>query len=60
MDRLLFDGWMVVWLDGGMFGWLDGWMDGWLNSCHWMKQFALISSDQFDLEMADASGYLCE
>ena len=59
MDRLLFDGWMVVWLDGGMFGWLDGWMDGWLNSCHWMKQFALISSDQFDLEMADASSYLC-
>ena len=50
---------MVGCLDGGMFGWLDGWMDGWLNSCHWMKQFALISSDQFDLEMADASGYLC-
>ena len=59
MDRLLFDGWMVVWLDGGMFGWLVGWMDGWLNSCHWMKQFALISSNQFDLEMADASDYLC-
>ena len=58
MDGWLF-GWMVGCLDGGMFGWLDGWMDGWLNSCHWMKQFALISSDQFDLEMADASSYLC-
>ena len=52
-------GWLFGWMDGWVVGCLDDWMDGWLNSCHWMKQFALISSDQFDLEMADASGYLC-